>query len=152
MFTRRVSTAALGLLLPASGWTLGIRLLDHDAFATARGNAFVATADNPSAVYYNPAGITQLPGHNMRAGINVLDVQSEFEDRRGRNFDSKNKSTLVPGLFYTYSPSNCPLSFGAGYYLPYGLWVEWPENSPFRNTTTRGELQYHTLNGVIAWQ
>lgn len=36
----------------------GFRLADQDAFATARGEAFVATADNPSAVYYNPAGIT----------------------------------------------------------------------------------------------
>lgn len=39
---------------------LGIRIADQDARATARGNAFAATADNPSAIYYNPAGITQL--------------------------------------------------------------------------------------------
>jgi long-chain fatty acid transport protein len=41
----------------------GFRLADQDAFATARGEAFVATADNPSAIYYNPAGITQLEGN-----------------------------------------------------------------------------------------
>jgi len=152
VFARYSSIVALGLFWPASGWALGIRLFDHDAFATARGNAFVATADNPSAVYYNPAGITQLRGHNTRASVNVFDVQSEFEDRGGRNFDSKSKFTLVPGLFYAYSPSNFPLSFGAGYYLPYGLWSEWPDNSPFRTTTTQGELQYHTINGVVAWQ
>ena len=29
----------------------GFRLPDQDAFATARGEAFAATADNPSAVY-----------------------------------------------------------------------------------------------------
>ena len=138
--------------MPTSGWTLGIRLFDHDAFATARGDAFVATADNPSAVYYNPAGITQLRGHNTRASVNVLDVQSEFEDRRDRNFDSKNKFALVPGLFYTYSPSNCPISLGIGYYLPYGLSFEWSDTTPFRTATTQGELQYHTVNGVIAWQ
>ena len=47
----------------------GFRLASQDAFATARGEAFVATADNPSAIYYNPAGITQLEGNNLRSGI-----------------------------------------------------------------------------------
>ena len=32
---------------------LGIRIADQDPKATARGNAFAATADRPSAVYYN---------------------------------------------------------------------------------------------------
>jgi long-chain fatty acid transport protein len=47
----------------------GIRLPDQDAFATARGEAFVATADNPSAIYYNPAGLTQLEGQDLRGGV-----------------------------------------------------------------------------------
>src|ERR1051325_10194919 len=96
MLAKRIAVIALGLILPANGWALGIRLFDHDAFATARGDAFVATADNPSAIYYNPAGITQLRGHNARASVNVLDVQSEFENSRGRGFDSQNGVALVP--------------------------------------------------------
>ncbi|MHB8523020.1 MAG: hypothetical protein ACYDH9_20000 [Limisphaerales bacterium] len=49
-------------LMPMTAYGLGIRIADQDAEATARGNAFAATADNPSAIYYNPAGITQLDG------------------------------------------------------------------------------------------
>src|SRR5688572_10034114 len=48
------------LLSPTVSLALGIRIADQDARATARGNAFAATADNPSAIYYNPAGITYL--------------------------------------------------------------------------------------------
>ena len=56
----------------------GFRLPDQDAFATARGEAFVATADNASAIYYNPAGITQLAGTIFAAGFFVGQfVQSE---------------------------------------------------------------------------
>src|SRR5579884_2184615 len=47
-------------LLPARVHALGIRLWSEDAEAAARGSAFVATADDPGAIYYNPAGITQL--------------------------------------------------------------------------------------------
>ena len=49
----------------------GFRLPDQDAFATARGEAFAATADNASAIYYNPAGISQLEGFNFRAEFTV---------------------------------------------------------------------------------
>src|SRR5271169_4226527 len=62
-----IAAALCGLPLTLSA--NGFRLADQDAFATARGEAFVATADNPSAIYYNPAGITQLQGGNLRSGI-----------------------------------------------------------------------------------
>src|SRR5436190_19037192 len=54
------TTLACALVLPAVSYGLGIRIADQDARATARGNAFTATADNPSAIYYNPAGISFL--------------------------------------------------------------------------------------------
>src|SRR5688500_17253838 len=57
---KRAAALAFAFSLPASAFALGIRIADQDARATARGNAFTATADNPSAIYYNPAGITQL--------------------------------------------------------------------------------------------
>jgi long-chain fatty acid transport protein len=47
-------------LLPSHIGANGFRLADQDAFAAARGEAFVATANNPSAVYYNPGGITTV--------------------------------------------------------------------------------------------
>src|ERR1700678_825569 len=56
----------------------GFGILNQDAFATARGQAFVATADNPSAIYYNPAGIAQLDGDNLRGGISGFDLNSTF--------------------------------------------------------------------------
>ena len=53
-------SCAIAVCLPTVSFALGIRVADQDARASARGNAFTATADNPSAIYYNPAGITQL--------------------------------------------------------------------------------------------
>jgi len=47
---------------------LGSRIPNQDAAAIAARHAFVATADNPSAMYYNPAGISQLEGQNVQAG------------------------------------------------------------------------------------
>ncbi len=142
----------LGLVWPERSLALGIRVFDHDAFATARGDAFVATADNPSAIYYNPAGITQLKGHNVRSALNVVTLDPAFEGRDGRDVDTKDEFVPLPGFFYTYTPEKLPLSFGVGYYMPFGLSLDWPKDGPFRTTTIHGELMDHTLSGVMAWK
>jgi len=152
MMKRLVMMSAALALAPGAG-ALGIRLFDHDAFATARGDAFVATADNPSAIYYNPAGITQLKGHNVRAGVYAIGVQADFNpDAPGRSLETRDEFIPLPGMFYTYTPENLPLSFGAAYYVPFGLSLEWPDRSPFRTVTTKGELEYDTFTGVMAWK
>ena len=152
VFAKALTIFALGCTVPATGFALGIRVFDHDAFATARGDAFVATADNPAAIYYNPAGITQLEGHNARAAVNIVSARAEFENSILRDVNTGDDVLALPGFFYSYSPQDCSFSFGAGYYLPYSLSVEWPQTGPFRTTVIQGDLQYHTFNGIIAWQ
>src|SRR5947199_8255721 len=63
-----VAAAAIGFA-PSLMLGNGLRLPSQDAFATARGEAFAATAANPSAIYYNAAGITPRVGSNLRAAI-----------------------------------------------------------------------------------
>ena len=120
----------LSVLSPAVVFGLGIRLPDQDAFATGRGEAFVATADNPSAIYYNPAGITQLDGQNARAGFYGIYLNDHFSGP-GTSLDTKDSVQLAPQLYYTYGFQDVPLTLGLGLYAPYGLSIEWPENAPF---------------------
>src|SRR5688500_2103805 len=68
---RATAAFAVCCTLPASAFALGIRIADQDARATARGNAFTATADNTSAIYYNPAGITQLYSASLEKPIQL---------------------------------------------------------------------------------
>lgn len=128
----------------------GFRLPDQDAFATARGEAFAATADNASAIYYNPAGIRQLEGHNIRAGVYGLYLDPTYDSPNGRSFDNDENWAAVPQVFYAYSPEKLPVSFGFGAYAPYGLASSWPQDTGFRTVGTKGSLQYITLNPVAA--
>src|SRR5262245_8330371 len=76
----------------------GPRLPDQDAFATARGEAFAATADNASAIYYNAAGISQLEGFNFRAGIYGIYLPMSYESPSGRTFDNEKDLQAAPQL------------------------------------------------------
>lgn len=129
----------------------GFRLPDQDAFATARGEAFAATADNPSAIYYNPAGITQLSGNHFRGGLNSVYYQPTYQPpNSGTTYNSSDNFAWLPQFFYTYSPSNLPVSCGLGVYAPYGGKMNWPQDTGFRAVATSGSLKYITINPVVA--
>ena len=107
---------------------LGIRLPDQDAFATGRGEAFVATADNPSAIYYNPAGITQLDSQNVRAGIYGVYLLNDHYTAPGTSVNTNGDSIQAAPQIFTIPIvlSDVPLTLGLGVYSPYGLAITWP--------------------------
>lgn len=141
-----------------SGWfttnakAVAFRLPNQGPEAIARGNAFAATADNPSAIYYNPAGITQLEGQNLTIGLYAVSAGTEFESPTGLTAETDTSFQPVPQLYYVYSPADCKLSYGLGIYAPYGLSLDWGQNNPFRTMAQRGQIIYATINPVVAYQ
>ena len=156
---RRNTWKLLAILISGvSAWKVpanGFGLPDQDAFATARGEAFVATADNPSAIYYNPAGITQLEGNNFRGGVYGIYLDPSYNPpsgtpNSGQTYHSSDNFAAVPQIFYTYTPKDSPLSFGLGVYAPYGGSINWPQDTGFRSVAISGSLEYITINPVVA--
>jgi long-chain fatty acid transport protein len=149
--------AALLVLVSAAPQTaraIGVLLPNQDPEAIARANAFAATADNPSAIYYNPAGITQLPGFDIELeDINYLGINAHYSppnDTVSQHTDFQ--VTEVPQFFATYSSTNLPLSFGLGLYSPFGLGTEWPGHGSLRTLAIESRMTYLTLNPVVAWK
>lgn len=133
----------------------GLRLVSQDGFATARGEAFVATADNPSAIYYNPAGITQLEGNNVRGGIYGIYFDPTYRPRAnapnaGHRYHIDHTLAAVPNIFYAYTPEQSALSLGLGIYAPFGGSVSWPQDTGFRAVALKSSLQYVTINPAVA--
>ena len=139
-------------LAATSVLSLGFRVPNQDPTATGRGNAFVATADNPSALYYNPAGITQLQGHNLQLGLHNISVNSDYNGPGSLHEESEFEVQPVPQLFYTFQPESGPLSYGLGVYVPFGLGLEWPDDASFRSVALEGRLNYTTVNPVVAFK
>lgn len=141
----------LALAAPIAARGNGMRLVSQDAFAAARGEAFVATAENPSAIYYNPAGLATLEGVQVRGGIYGLYLDPTFQPletapNAGATYRVENNYAAAPQLFATVQPFDCDLSVGLGIYAPYGAGVSWPQDTGFRSVATDGALTYIRIN------
>jgi long-chain fatty acid transport protein len=157
---KRVCTHLLHLLLaaPTVLTANGFRLVSQDAFAAARGEAFVATADNPSAIHYNPAGISQLDGFQFRLGAYALHFEPTFTPpststdpfATQKTHDIEENDALAPQLYCTYRLPESPLTLGLGIYAPHGASVTWPQDTGFRTVALDGELTYLRINPVAS--
>lgn len=143
---------ALTLASAESSRAVGFILPNQDPEAIGRGDAFTATADDPAAIYYNPAGITQLPGLEASLGIYGISARTTYTAPSGSaSAHTDANPQYVPQVYATYSLNDLPISVGLGIYAPYGLGVNWG-NPPFSNVAERGKLIYLSANPVIAWK
>jgi long-chain fatty acid transport protein len=132
------------------------RLPDQDAFATARREAFVATANNPSVIYYNPAGITQLEGDQLRAGFYRIYLDPTYRPpsgagNAGKTYHIKDRNAEIPQFFYTHTFNDLPVSAGLGVYAPFGLSSHWPEDTGFRAVATEASVKYIRINPPLSY-
>ena len=134
----------------------GFSLPSQDAFATGRGEAFVATADNPSAIFYNPAGMSQLSGDNLRGGVYGIYSQTSYSPPAGSansgNAYYSSGINAIPQLFYVHTFKKVPLSLGLGVYFPFGGSMDWPQDTGFQPIAVSASLKYVTINPEVAWQ
>ena len=77
---------ALGLvciLCPSLGHAQALRFQPQGAAATGQGNAFIAQADDASAIHYNPAGLSQVNGVQVVTGTNLVGGSIKFNSPTG---------------------------------------------------------------------
>src|SRR5690242_3997102 len=77
----RLLTPVLCLALSSAASTAfaaGFSIFEQGAKATAMGGAFSATADDPSAIFYNVAGIAQQRSTTVMVGATGITFSNEF--------------------------------------------------------------------------
>ncbi len=138
------------LLTPAWIHAAGYYLPNQDALATAKGNAFVATADNASAVFYNAAGMTQLEEPEFQLGAYAIVLGNKVK-MNGETYKAKDELQVAPSLFYV-APLNEKISYGLALNSPFGLGTEWGRDTPFRTVVTEARLMYLSGTSAIAYK
>lgn len=130
----------------------GYQLNEHGAKATAMGGAFVARADDPSAIFFNPAGLSYIKGLNVMVGGTLISPSTTFRGLSPADTQTKMKSIYFfpPNAYVTYSMDN-GIGLGVGVYSPYGLGTDWPADWSGRFIVTKINLQSFYINPSVSY-
>ena len=125
-------------------WAGGFALYEFGARAIGMGSAFTAQADDPSAVFYNPAGISQLEGLQMMSTIATYTsgLTIDFGDRKE---DTNVSTKFVPQLFTSYQ-INDKLWLGVGAFTRFGLATDYDDDWAGRYNIYYAESKTMTIN------
>lgn len=148
-----VVSLVLGLMLclTTSGWAAGFAILQQGTAAMAQGNAFVAQADDPSAIFYNPAGITQLRRPQLYLNTVLSSTNRAYVSPLGSYTTGKHKVFAIPAT-YAVLPVTDRLVVGCGVFSPFGLGTTWPPSWAGRYLSTVSHLQTYNVNPVAAFK
>jgi long-chain fatty acid transport protein len=140
----------------------GFRILDQSASGAGQASAFTAQADDASAVYYNPAGMTQLRGVQFSLGTILLGGQTSFISPTGVTVRGDVGGSVAyppPSNFYVTANlkdlgvnSLGNLTVGLGVLSPFGTLTRWPENGPFATAITRAALELIDIKPTMAYK
>lgn len=148
----RTIISLVAVLIFSSGlWGGGWNNTLMGARAIAMGAAFAGVADDPSAIFYNPAGIA-FQNNRLNFAINGFYIMPthEFVSPSGSSVQSQYNSS-IPQVFLTYQ-TNERLTIGFGAYVPYaGGGVEWSEGQ-LAIPTLKSYLGVVSLTPTISYQ
>ncbi len=151
--------AALGALascalIPDHAHAGGLYLFDRGARALSRGGAFVAGADDPQSLWYNPAGLADSKNQILSDAVLSLQVNTSYT-----------RTNSVDGMTYEYpteKPKNLPLpiptlaishklglkdwTFGLGVFAPNTILQGWPKSVKMDGVNAPSPTRY-SLSG-----
>jgi long-chain fatty acid transport protein len=138
-------------ILPAGGFQLN----EHGARGVGMGGAYAARANDPSAIFVNPAGLSFLTGLQFYGGTTVVAPSVRF---RGLYPDNPVPETkMVSNLFFpsnvylTYTSSS-GLAFGIGMFNMFGLGSEWPDLWAGAALSEKIDLKTYFINPTVAYR
>jgi long-chain fatty acid transport protein len=143
------ATAAGFALLEQSGRGLGT------AFA---GTA--AVAEDPSTLFFNPAGMLHLEGTQAAAAISDVNIQSEFSNANslaalgqplGNEGGDAGGMNWIPSAYLT-SKLNERLALGLGINAPFGLKLQYDDGWMGRFQALRSEIKTLNINPAVAYR
>jgi long-chain fatty acid transport protein len=115
----------------------GLYMFDRGARALSRGGAFVAGADDPSSLWYNPAGLKDSK-NQVLTDATLTFMISSFErvnvgsdgnaDYTYPKVKSKNQLIPIPTLAISHNFGLRDFTFGAGIFAPNTIVVNWPQS------------------------
>jgi long-chain fatty acid transport protein len=147
------------LMAPTIASGAGFALFEHGNRGMAMGGAMTAVADDPSAMFWNPAGLAFQTDDGIQfvagttfitAGSQTFEGESPFP---GDGYTAEQKSQIFyPAHAYLAVPISDRVSFGLSFLTPFGLGTWWDEDHAGRFISKRVDLKTFDLSPNIAFK
>jgi len=162
---RRAIAAAIGATtITAAGGAGAAGFAIGTQNASGLGNANsgqAAAAEDASTIWYNPAGLTSLPGRQVVGAANIINTSVKFENN-GSTTPTGAVSTagsggdaggwaVVPSAYLSWQ-LNPQLWLGLGLGAPFGLKTEWDDGWVGQFHAIKSEVKTININPTIAWK
>lgn len=158
LFSRApVLISAFLILAGGNALGSGFSIFEQGAKATAMGGAFAATADDPSAIFYNVAGLAQQRHMAFYGGGTIINFTNEFSGDPNDPFAAGQEGhykrhTFIPPNAYAIMPIGSNLTFGVGVTTPFGLRTNWADPWIGRFASRDANIKVVAVEPAIAWQ
>ena len=148
---------ATSLLGSGAAFAAGFGLYEQGAKATGMAGAYAATADDPTAIFFNVAGIAQQRQFAFNTGATAITFSNEFRGDPNDPFTSGTYGnyvhhTFVPAHFYALAPIGSNITAGIGVFTPFGLRTNWADPWAGRFVSRDANLKALDVEPAIAWQ
>ena len=157
------------VFLNAEIFAAGFHIREQGAKAMGMGNAFVAQADDPSALFFNPAGIAFQKGTQISLGVTTIFVpETEFKgstklgnssaspalgvEVTGVDEKARKDVFFPPNFYFTHTMENRPIAFGIGFNSIYPLAKRWKSTSPFRDEIREIAIKPFNIQPTVAYR
>jgi len=149
-------SVSLAVLMSAgSVFASGFALYEGGARGLVLGAGMTAAADDASAVFYNPAGITQLKGIQTMIGATFinpnLNIVTDGTPTGDQETGMKSYWHTIPHAYYTQQ-LNDRFWLGLGLFSRFGLETAFSENWPGRYNSYHGHVQSIEINPNVAYK
>lgn len=137
----------------------GFAIFEHGAKASGMAGAFAATADDPSAIFYNVAGIAYQRKMAALTGGVVITFANQFEGAPDDPLTSGQRAfyerhTFVLPHTYAIIPIGENATIGIGSFTAFGLRTHWEDANRFagRFIAQDTNLKSASFNPAFAWK
>jgi long-chain fatty acid transport protein len=154
-----MTIALITLAVAPLGFAAGFSIFEQGAKATGMGGAFTATADDPSAIFYNVAGIAYQREITAMAGGTLIGFRNEFTGDRyefpgPETTEGYEDHLFTPPNAYVIVPIGENATFGFGVFTPFGLRTHWENQDKFtgRFISQDANLKVFSAQPSFAWK
>lgn len=161
---KHIVIAALFCLNTASLSAAGIAIIEQSVSGFKTGYAGAVTSlDEPSTIFFNPAGLSRVKGTQFTIGAHILNPTGNFIDEgstinnsplllKTTEQDRDVAETLyIPNVFASYQVNN-KTTLGLGVFSPFGLGIEHKPGWIGRYHGTKNEMLTININPSIAYK